>query len=259
MATFLVSHVVPGGSAAGTAVNVETMRDEGVRPSTTGVAVLLTTLISAIGLLLLFAAGLVYSLMKGRLPFAFVATAAAAVPILLATTSLVVLASFRPSLAASVGRTLGRVAHRLRRSVDPDDVAERARDLARQARRVFTGWTFAVAAALGLANWLADAVVLYLFFLAIGHHQHFGAVIVAYSIANLLAVVPITPGGLGIVEATLVALSIPFGASRQVALVAVIGYRLVNFWLPLPVGAAAYAHVRLRRRRKGRRSRARAA
>ena len=36
MATFLVSHVVPGGSAAGTAVNVDTMRKRGVPASTSG-------------------------------------------------------------------------------------------------------------------------------------------------------------------------------------------------------------------------------
>jgi len=30
MAAFLVSHLVPGGSAAGTATNVDTMRDQGV-------------------------------------------------------------------------------------------------------------------------------------------------------------------------------------------------------------------------------------
>ena len=148
-----------------------------------------------------------------------------------------------------VGSGLGQAAHLVCCSVDPRDVGERARDLARHARRVFSPKAFAGAVGLGPANWLADALVLYLFFLSVGHHQHCGAVLVAYSIANLLAVVPITPAGLGIVEATLVALSVPFGAPRQIAVIAVIGYRLVNFWLPLPFGAAAYAHLRLRRTR----------
>jgi len=34
------------------------------------------------------------------------------------------------------------------------------------------------------------------------------------------------------------------GAPRQIAVVAVLGYRLVNFWLPLPVGLVAYIHSR---------------
>jgi len=87
-------------------------------------------------------------------------------------------------------------------------------------------------------------MVLYLFFRAVGYHQHLGAVVVAYSIGNLVSVIPITPSGLLVEEAALVALSIPFGAPRQIAVLAVIGYRLVNFWLPLPFGAAAYVHLR---------------
>jgi uncharacterized protein (TIRG00374 family) len=255
MATFLISHLVPGGSAAGTAVNVDAMQDQGVPASTTAVAVLLTSLISAVAILILFAAGLAYSLAKRSLPFAYVTTAAIALPILAGLIGLVVLASFRPSLAASAGRLLGRGIHRLRRSVDPEALAGRARGLARQARRVFDRRAFSIALGFGVANWLVDAFVLYLMFLAVGFHQHFGAVLVAYSIANLLAVIPLTPGGLGIVEATLVALSIPFGAPRQIAVVAVIGYRLIEFWLPLPVGAVAYAHLRFGG--KGRRTRRR--
>jgi len=143
---------------------------------------------------------------------------------------------------------IGRVIHRFRRNLNPEDSARDAMVLSLQARGVLSGSGLAECLALALANWALDLVVLYLFFLAVGHHQHLGAVIVAYSIANLLAVLPITPGGLGIVEATLVALSIPFGAPRQIAVIAVIGYRLVNFWLPLPFGAAAYAHLTSSRR-----------
>jgi uncharacterized protein (TIRG00374 family) len=248
MAAFLVSHLVPGGSAAGTTVNIETMRREGVPPSTTGVAVLLTSLISAIALLALFVFGLLYSLAKRSLPFAYVATASAAIPLLGTLLTVAVIAAFRPPLAGAVGRLLGRVLHRVRHSVDAERYAAQSRELATHARAVFTRRTFTSAIALGLGNWMVDAFVLYLFFLAVGHHQHFGAVLVAYSIANLLAVIPITPGGLGIVEGTLIALSIPFGAPRQIAVLAVIGYRVVNFWLPLPFGAVAYGHLRVRRR-----------
>jgi uncharacterized protein (TIRG00374 family) len=109
---------------------------------------------------------------------------------------------------------------------------------------VLTGRRFLVAMGLALGNWLLDIGVLYLFFLALGHHQHFGALLVAYAVANIAAAIPITPAGLGFVEATLIAVSVGFGAPRQIAVVAVLGYRLVNFWLPLPVGLAAYIRSR---------------
>ena len=65
----------------------------------------------------------------------------------------------------------------------------------------------------------------------------------------MLAAIPVTPGGLGIVEGVLVPSLVGFGATRAVAIVAVIGYRLVNFWLPSPVGAGAYLSLRARRGR----------
>jgi hypothetical protein len=35
-----------------------------------------------------------------------------------------------------------------------------------------------------------------------------------------------------------------FGSARGVAVLGVIGYRLVNFWLPIPVGAGCYLWLR---------------
>jgi uncharacterized protein (TIRG00374 family) len=244
MATFLVSHVVPGGSAAGTAVNVDTMRARGVPASTSGTAVLLTTLISDVVLGVIFVIGLAYSVTKRSVPVAYVAVAVTFVPVLAGAVVLCVAAASRPALAESVGRWLGARAHVIRRSVDPELVGDAARRLSEKARKVLTPQALRTELLLAAANWGADIFVLYLFFLAIGFHQHLGAVVVAYSIGNLISVIPITPSGLLVEEAALVALSIPFGAPRQVAVLAVIGYRLVNFWLPLPFGAAAYVHLR---------------
>jgi uncharacterized membrane protein YbhN (UPF0104 family) len=38
-----------------------------------------------------------------------------------------------------------------------------------------------------------------------------------------------------------------FGAPRPTAVLAVLGYRIVNYWLPLIPGAIAYLRLRLRR------------
>jgi uncharacterized protein (TIRG00374 family) len=246
MASFLVSHLVPGGSATGSAVNVRTMHEQGVPVSSTSVAVVLTTLLSDVTLLGVFVSGLAYSLVKRRLPVAYVIVASAAIPILAAAVVLAVAAISRPRLAEGLGRAVGRMGHRVRSTIDPDGVGRAARQLSLQARKVLARRTLVQAFGLAALNWLADIFVLYLFFLAVGHHQHFGALMVAYSLANMIAAIPITPGGLGVIEATLVALSIPFGAPRAIAVVAVIGYRLVNFWLPLPFGLAAYVDLRLR-------------
>jgi uncharacterized protein (TIRG00374 family) len=65
------------------------------------------------------------------------------------------------------------------------------------------------------------------------------------SAANIASAIPITPGGLGVIEVTLVAITVGFGAPRATAVIAVLGYRVVNYWLPLLPGALAYLRLRL--------------
>jgi hypothetical protein len=43
----------------------------------------------------------------------------------------------------------------------------------------------------------------------------------------------VTPGGQGVIEVTLVTITVGFGAPRATAVLAVLGYRIVNYWLPL--------------------------
>jgi uncharacterized protein (TIRG00374 family) len=95
------------------------------------------------------------------------------------------------------------------------------------------------------ANWLLDAASLWVFLAAFGHRVGIDGLIVAYGLANVLAAIPVTPGGLGVVEAVLTTTLVGFGVPRDVALLGVISYRLVNFWLPIPLGAAAYLSLHL--------------
>jgi len=244
MSAFLISHVLPGGAAAGTVMNVRTMEREGVPPRRTGLALVLAVILSDIALALIFLAGIVYSLAKQHLPAGYIAAAVVVLPIGAILIGVIFLLAFRRELGARVVHRITRILHRFIHRIDPDSLANSAAELADEARAALSGKRFLAAMGLALANWLLDIFVLYLFFLALGHHQHFGALLVAYAIANLAAAIPLTPAGLGFVEATLIGVSVAFGAPRQIAVVAVLGYRLVNFWLPLPVGLAAYIHSR---------------
>jgi uncharacterized protein (TIRG00374 family) len=67
-----------------------------------------------------------------------------------------------------------------------------------------------------------------------------------YAAAGILALVPITPGGLGIVEASLSGLLILAGVPRGEACVATLAYRLASYWLPLLAGLLAYVLFRRR-------------
>src|SRR5216117_3698259 len=83
-------------------------------------------------------------------------------------------------------------------------------------------------------------------FLAFGYQPGFGPLAVAYAAANIASAIPLTPGGLGVVEVTLVGISVGFGSPRATAVLAVLGYRVANYWLPLIPGAVAYLRLRLR-------------
>ena len=91
-----------------------------------------------------------------------------------------------------------------------------------------------------MANWLLDAASLEVFVGAFGHWVNPDGLLVAYGLAYVLAALPITPGGLGVVEATLTSLLVGFGTPRGVAALGVVTYRLINFWLPIPLGGVAY-------------------
>jgi len=88
-------------------------------------------------------------------------------------------------------------------------------------------------------------------FLALRYQPGFGPLTVAYAAANIASAIPLTPGGLGVIEVTLVAVTAGFGAPRATAVLAVLGYRIVNYWLPLIPGAIAYLRLRLRRAANG--------
>jgi uncharacterized protein (TIRG00374 family) len=97
------------------------------------------------------------------------------------------------------------------------------------------------------ANWLLDATSLWVFLFAFGAHISPVDVLVAYGLANILAVIPLTPGGLGVVELTIVSVLTGFGVPGGAATAGVLCWRLVNFWLPIPFGGAAYLSLRLGR------------
>jgi hypothetical protein len=98
------------------------------------------------------------------------------------------------------------------------------------------------------ANWLLDAASLWVFVAAFGHVISPIELLTAYGLANILAAIPLTPGGLGVVEFVLVSMLAGFGLTDGQALSAVLAYRAVNFWLPIPFGGLAYASIELEHR-----------
>ena len=81
---------------------------------------------------------------------------------------------------------------------------------------------------------------------AVGAAPRPSLVLLAYTAAALLALMPFTPGGLGFVEVGLVGTLTLAGVPGPRALSATLLYRLVSYWLPIPAGGVAYLLFRRR-------------
>jgi uncharacterized protein (TIRG00374 family) len=95
-------------------------------------------------------------------------------------------------------------------------------------------------------NWLLDAASLWCFVAAFGHFTNPVELFAAYGIANVAGALPITPGGLGVVDSAAPLLLVGFGVTRSVATLGVLGWRMVNFWLPIPTGALAFVGLKVK-------------
>ena len=245
LATFFVSHLTPFGSATGTLVNASTLETEGIAATTTGEAIALTSLTSTIALIVLFGTG--FAATAGRhVSHQYLVIAGIALFLVVAALAVVLAVGAHPAVAGRAWRWAASVARHVRSSIDPAQAAQTATRLASLARTALTGRAFAVSFGLASGDLLFDLLSLDLVFLALRYQPGFGPLAVAYAAANIASAIPLTPGGLGVIEVTLVAVTVGFGAPRATAVLAVLGYRIANYWLPLIPGAIAYIRLRLR-------------
>jgi uncharacterized protein (TIRG00374 family) len=242
LSTLSLSHCLPGGNAVGYSLGYRLLTKAGVSGTDTGFALATQALGSAVVLNIIFWLALLVSLPLYGFQVVYLSVAIVGMVLMSAIAGLVVLFTKGDQRALQVVRALGR--HLPFVSSDTltrvfTQLAHRVQELSRDRRQMGT--------ALGLAalNWLLDAASLFVFVGAFGHWVDPVGVLVAYGVAYIVAALPITPGGLGVVETALTGILVGFGAPRTIALWGVIGYRLVNFWLPIPAGGLAYLSIRV--------------
>jgi uncharacterized protein (TIRG00374 family) len=237
LSTLAVSHIVPGGSAAGGGVGFRLLTATGVRGTDAGFALATQGLGSAAILNVVLWIGLLVSIpLRGFNPLYVTAAIAGALLIGGFTLAVLLLTRGEERVATIVCHTAARLPF-----LDEDAVNRTLHRVAARLRLLGTDRRLlARACGWAVANWLLDAASLWVFLAAFGYRADAVGVIVAFGLANVLAAIPLTPGGLGVVEAILTSTLVGFGAPRDIALLGVITYRFVNFWLPIPVGALAY-------------------
>ena len=242
-----ISGILPGGSAVGAAVQFEMLATAGFDPDTAvagltafsllNVGALLGLPILALPAMLAGAPaspGLVHTAFVGIAGFCLVAIFGA-----------ILLHTDRPLAVA--GRAAEGLANWVTRGRRPPLTGLDTRLLTdRDTIKSVLGkhWRQAVGLTTGRLGF--DFCCLLAALRATGTHPRPSLVLLAYAAANVIALVPITPGGLGVVEASLGGLLILAGVRGGDAFLATLAYRLVSYWLPLSAGLPAYLLFRHR-------------
>lgn len=90
-----------------------------------------------------------------------------------------------------------------------------------------------------LANF-TELLALYVVYIAFGKFINFGAIILAYAVANIAGFISVIPGGVGIYEGLMTAVLAAVGVPPQVSLPVTIMYRVLNTLLQVPPGYILY-------------------
>jgi hypothetical protein len=241
-----ISLVVPGGAAVGAATQFRMLAKAGNDTTTTVGGLTAFSLLNIAGLL--------------ALPIFVLPAILAGTPIAhgLLTTALLGLGAFVlfSGFAAAVllldgpvrwaGRVVQAARNRWRRNAEPmTDLPERlVRE--RNSIRDVLGQRWKAASLLSSGRLFFDFWCLLAAIRATGAKPNASLVLLAYAVAGLLKLIPITPGGLGIVEAGLSGLLILAGVPSGAAVVATLAYRIISYWLPIFAGPFAYVAFRMR-------------
>jgi uncharacterized protein (TIRG00374 family) len=235
-----VGRIVPGGAATATAFAVGMLRRAGVQVGDAAAALGATTSLQVAARLALPLLALPAIIAGAPVSRSLITSAYLGVGVLV----LLILAGFfafafdRPLVSA--GRAgqwvLNRTLRRHSKVADLPSKLLAERDFVRST--LGQRWQAAVlttAASTGL-----DYIALLAALRAVGAAPRPSLLLLAYTSAQLLALMPFTPGGLGFVEAALVGTLTLAGVAPQDALLATLLYRLVSYWLPIPAGGVAY-------------------
>jgi uncharacterized protein (TIRG00374 family) len=241
-----VGRIVPGGGATSTAFAVQMLRRAGADTGQAAAAFSASTGLQDVTALSLPLVAL--PAMVGGAPIAHGLETAAylggGVSLLLL---LVFGIAFRVDAAPlAAGRGIEWVLnHTLRRRRPVHGLPQKLLDDRNFIRRTLgEHWRAAVPTAVAVAGF--DYLALLCSLRAVGADPRPSLVLLAYTAAQALALIPFTPGGLGFVEAGLVGTLTLAGVRGPDAVTATLLYRLLSYWLPLPAGGVAYLLFRRR-------------
>ncbi len=158
-----------------------------------------------------------------------------------------------------VGLLIALIPADLERRLAPYAHGERARSFLETAAKVPAtvgeGFRFAIGlfahpsrgglAVLGAAGyWAASIGVLWASFHAFGVHVPLAVVVQGFFLGMVANLFPLAPAGVGAVDAGMIGAFVLFGIPETTVFPAILVFRLIAFWLPIPFGVVAFFQLR---------------
>jgi len=246
-----VSHIVPGGGATAAALRYRLMTQWAVPRDDAASTAAVQSAVAAIGLVATFAGGVIligpgvasepgYAA-AGILALGILASVGLGLHRLGTSAKVPSLTALRPRHLHPTGGVVGTAVRRAaRRATETAGVtARRTTALVRDPQVRVTVFAWAA------CNWIFDAASLWVCLKAYGVDLEPGSLLTAYGAANLIGLLPVTPGGLGIVEGVLIPALIALGdAPAGPVALGVLTWRLLEFWIPIPLSGLTYLSLR---------------
>ena len=92
--------------------------------------------------------------------------------------------------------------------------------------------------------WSANIAILWASFEAFGVEPDLGVLVQGFFVGMVANLLPFAPGGVGAVDAGMIGAFVLFGLPSAQVFAAVLVYRLIAFWLPIPPGIVAFLQLR---------------
>ncbi|MGH9225460.1 MAG: lysylphosphatidylglycerol synthase transmembrane domain-containing protein [Acidimicrobiales bacterium] len=244
-ASTAVANTVPGGSYISIGLTYQMLHSWGFRRSVVTLAMLISGIWNNFAKLAIPVFALAALAVQGEVTVGRIIAAGLGIAGLTGAIVVFALALRTEAAAAKLGNTSGRVVSAVLRLLGKPPA---------------TGWDIAVTRfrekTIGLlrTRWLALTVStivshlsLYLVLLLSLRHigvsngeAHWAEVLAVFAFARLVTAIPLTPGGLGVIELALIGGLSAAGGDREQVVAAVLVYRLLTYVLPIPLGVACY-------------------
>jgi len=222
-------------------------RNSGLSQRTAMLASWVPSLFDSVTIIVFALIGAIELLFLHKLSHTTLVALAIVISVLLALIGTIIMLLVKNEWLIALSTWAARVIQRIRPSVDDVkfvDAAQRAAETWHTLKR--GGWIRPAVSSMMVMTF--DFLCLRYALLAAGQHPYFHLILAGYGVPLLLGRASFIPGGIAVTEVAMAAILGGLGIPAAAAVIAVLVYRLISFWIPALVGIPIVLTLQAKRR-----------